>query len=324
MSKRNAQDSGSSSDKRQRLSGDDSEILELEESEALIEQVDGDDTKCRNGCIYLITNPINGKVYVGKTIHYKGRMKKHEYSGKNPKHYFSRAIRKYGWENFTKEILIDEVPEEDLNNLEINYIAFYDSFGPGGYNLTEGGGGFSGYKHTEEQLQAQSKRTRKNHDVDGGGSIWFNQGTKKWLVRAMHATSDKRHIGVYLTKEKACQALKLYNETGERMPSDTSKRQNGTGTIRKRQNGRFDASYKIHVGTFDTYEEADQALNNRIERISNGEVFVSTLRKQGTGSISKSKSGRFIAKYKHKHVGTFASEEEAELALKNHIKNLKK
>ena len=73
--KRSRTDSGVSGDKRQRLSGDDSEILEFEESEALIEQVDGDDTKCRNGCIYLITNPINGKVYVGQTIDYKKRMK---------------------------------------------------------------------------------------------------------------------------------------------------------------------------------------------------------------------------------------------------------
>ena len=48
INKRNAPESGVSVDKRPRLSGDDSEILELEESEALIEQVDGDDTKCRN------------------------------------------------------------------------------------------------------------------------------------------------------------------------------------------------------------------------------------------------------------------------------------
>ena len=71
INKRNAPESGVSVDKRPRLSGDDSEILELEESEALVEQVDGDDTKCRTGCIYLITNPINGKVYVGQTIDYK-------------------------------------------------------------------------------------------------------------------------------------------------------------------------------------------------------------------------------------------------------------
>ena len=170
--KRSWPGSGVSVDKRQRLSGDDSEILELEESEALIEQVDGDDTKCRNGCIYLITNPFNGKVYVGQTIDYKRRMKTHEKSGKNSKQYFSRAIHKHGWENFTKEILIDDVPEEDLDNLEINYIAFYESFNrEKGYNRTKGGGGTSGYTFTEEQLQAHIQVRTKNHDVDGGGSV---------------------------------------------------------------------------------------------------------------------------------------------------------
>ena len=155
MSKRPAPESGVNVDKRPRLSSDDSDILETKESEALIEQVDGDDTKCRTGCIYLITNLINDKVYVGQSIEYKKRMKTHEDSGKNPKFYLGYAIRKYGWENFTKEILIDDVPEEDLNNLEINYIAFYNSFGPGGYNLTKGGGGMSGYKFTERAAHGE-------------------------------------------------------------------------------------------------------------------------------------------------------------------------
>jgi hypothetical protein len=108
--KRSHSDSGSSSDKRQRLSSDDSDILETKESEALVEQVDGDDTKCRTGCIYLITNLINDKVYVGQTLNYMKRMNDHKNSAKTPKYFFSYAIRKYGWENFTKEILIDDVP----------------------------------------------------------------------------------------------------------------------------------------------------------------------------------------------------------------------
>ena len=324
--KRKAPDSGVSGDKRQRLSGDDSEILELEESEALIEQVDGDDTKCRNGCIYLITNPINGKVYVGKTVHYKRRMKEHKNSGKNPKYCFPYAIRKYGWENFTKEILIDEVPEEDLNNLEINYIAFYDSCNrEKGYNRTKGGEGLSGYKYTKEQCIAHGKRRTKNHSVEGGGCISFDVSRQVWKVWGFQSLREHKYIGQYLTEEKAVEALELYNQTGECMPSYMSIRKSGTGSINKQKSGRFTAIYKGKcVGTFASEEEAELAIKKRKKDISNGEDFTTDIRnrKAGTGSIRKLNSGRFHTRYKGQNVGTFASEEEAEQALKIHIENL--
>jgi group I intron endonuclease len=253
LSKRPAQNSGSSGAKRQRLSSDEPDILETKESEALIEQVDGDVSKFRTGCIYLLTCIITGLVYVGQSIEYKKRMKEHGYSGKNPKFYLSYAIRKYGWENFTKEILIDDVPEEDLDNLEINYIDFYNSFNrEKGYNLTIGGGGMSGYRHTEEQRMAKSKACTRNHNVEGGGSISFHKGRNKWVVVACN--TNNKHIGHYFTKDKAIAALKLYNETGTRMDSDTTRRKMGTGCITenstktkgKRYRGKIKINEKTH------------------------------------------------------------------------------
>jgi len=275
MSKRSHSDSGESSDKRQRLSSDEPDVLETKESEALVEQVDGDDTKCRTGCIYLITNLINGKVYVGQTLNYKDRMKKHEKSGKNPKYYFPYAISKHGWENFTKEILIDDVPEEDLDNLEINYIAFYNSFNrEKGYNLTQGGGGMSGYRHTEEQNLAKSKACTRNHNVEGGGSISFHKGRNKWVAAACN--TNNKHIGHFFTKEKAIAALKLYNETGKRMPSDVIRRRRGTGCITeystktkgKIYRGQLKIKGKIHyMKGYGSREKAQFELNKLISKL---------------------------------------------------------
>ena len=76
--------------------------------------------KQRWGCIYKLTNTINDKVYIGQTVNFRARRSKHKNSWKpgRPKTYLSRAINKYGWENFKVEILISDVPAEDLSLLD--------------------------------------------------------------------------------------------------------------------------------------------------------------------------------------------------------------
>jgi group I intron endonuclease len=269
-------------------------------------------------------------VYVGQSIEYKKRMKTHEDSGKNPKFYLGYAIRKYGWENFTKDTLIDDVPEEDLDNLEINYIAFYNSFGPGGYNLTKGGGGVSGYKFTNEQRMAHSKRMTKNHNVEGGGCISFDSRAKKWMASGYHV-SGGNHIGEYFTKDKAIEALKMYNETGQCMPSDLIRRINGSGSVyyvKQTQKWSAKASGKGSkrgpkpIGVYFTKEKAFAALKlyNETGKCMDSDNII---RKQGTGSIqeliSKTKGIRFTAMYRSKKVGVFDTYEEAEQALKSRI-----
>lgn len=59
------------------------------------------------------------------------------------KNYFSsikffRAIQKYGWENFTHEILYENLNKEAANKIERDLIRKYDSIN-NGYNIQEGG-----------------------------------------------------------------------------------------------------------------------------------------------------------------------------------------
>lgn len=103
-------------------------------------------------CIYLITNKINQKVYVGKTNDLKLRWSSHKSVAKAgpktgetfyPIHY---AIRKYGSTNFEIESLLTFIEENDAFKAEIAYIAQLREQGFKIYNLTDGGEGSSGYK----------------------------------------------------------------------------------------------------------------------------------------------------------------------------------
>ena len=59
------------------------------------------ETGMYEGYIYLITNKINGKQYIGQTVKtVQKRWSRHLADSKNFDFYFYKAIRKYGKENF--------------------------------------------------------------------------------------------------------------------------------------------------------------------------------------------------------------------------------
>lgn len=116
------------------------------------------------GYIYLITNNITKKQYVGQTkFDDDRRIKEHIYQAElgNKNLHLYNSIRKYGWENFTVTHLEDNVDECDLDKLEMYYIGLYDTFN-NGYNNTIGGGGIRGYHHSEETKQKISDRHNPN------------------------------------------------------------------------------------------------------------------------------------------------------------------
>ena len=92
------------------------------------------------GIIYIITNSINDKVYIGQTIQtLKSRWQAHCRKGslEEQNMQIKRAIRKYGKENFSiKELERCSIAE--LDEKEIYYISLYDSYNKG-YNSTKGG-----------------------------------------------------------------------------------------------------------------------------------------------------------------------------------------
>lgn len=93
--------------------------------------------------IYKITNKINGKVYIGKTLNsIQKRWKEHLIDSKKrkcEKRPLYSAINKYGEKNFEIE-QIEECSHDILNERECYWIEYYGSF-KNGYNATIGGDG---------------------------------------------------------------------------------------------------------------------------------------------------------------------------------------
>lgn len=105
-----------------------------------------------NWIVYKHTSP-SGKVYIGIT-------------GKNPEDrwrngrgyahnsIFAKAIRKYGWDNISHEILLENLSAEEAREAEQRFIYQYKAnereFG---YNLTAGGDGTLGRKRTSDERE---------------------------------------------------------------------------------------------------------------------------------------------------------------------------
>lgn len=105
--------------------------------------------------IYKITNKVNGKGYVGK----------HSTTDINDGYFGSgialkRAISKYGYDNFHKDILCYCKSEKDLNEMEVYKIEKHGTYRDG-YNLTRGGEGKLGYTPSLESILKASKSRKE-------------------------------------------------------------------------------------------------------------------------------------------------------------------
>lgn len=119
--------------------------------------------------IYKLTSP-SGKCYIGQSIQIERRLRTYERLDCKNQTALYGALNKYGWENFTVEILwgIDN-PEKArdihkvLDALEIAYIRFYNSI-ENGYNIREGGA--NNYQQNKEDKAKTRSRNVNQYTLD--------------------------------------------------------------------------------------------------------------------------------------------------------------
>lgn len=90
--------------------------------------------------VYMHTNTINGKKYVGITSKEPNRRWKGNGSGYRNNEHFWNAIQKYGWDNFEHYVIYQELSLDEASSIEKELITKYNTNNPNfGYNLTSGG-----------------------------------------------------------------------------------------------------------------------------------------------------------------------------------------
>ena len=152
------------------------------------------------GCIYKITNTVNGKAYIGTSIHEpkSNRIRKH-LTG-HGSHELASDIEEYGRDAFMYEILEEDVFPELLPDLEKAYIAKIGTFVPNGYNRTRGGGGTSGRSHSEESCKKmsnahQGKKLSNEHRKKISVAL---KGKKPSNLDILHSKASREKAGLSL------------------------------------------------------------------------------------------------------------------------------
>lgn len=158
------------------------------------------------GIIYKVVNKINKKLYIGlttksledrKIVHFN-------HSKYGSKLYFHNAIRKYGKENYEWSEIDSADTKEDLIYLEKYWIHFWNT-NKQGYNLTLGGDGIFGYKHTEENKENIGKAHLGNTYGSGNKGIPKSEKGKENMRKAkLGNTYGSGNKGI--SKSEECKA----------------------------------------------------------------------------------------------------------------------
>lgn len=200
-------------------------------------------------CVYVHTNKINGKKYVGITS--RKPEDRWDYGcGYRGQVYFYRAIQKYGWDNFKHEVLLTNETKEYACAAEKCLIKAYASNNPKyGYNLSSGGeAGAAGIPWSEERRKALSDKFKGRKLSDE----W-----KEKIRKAKTGTHASEETKKKLSEQKQGELNNFY---GKRH-SDESKKKMSDAKVGKPATEKQLEGLKLGRGTTYWTEETYQKLS---------------------------------------------------------------
>lgn len=183
--------------------------------------------------IYKITNKVNGKVYIGKhqtkdlTDGYMG-------SGKHLKN----AIKKYGLENFEKEILFVFDNEVDMNTKEAELVTSDFVKEDTNYNLCPGGKGGFGFIN-ENILTTEDRKTNGRIGGLKGGATH----SEKIKTNEEYRNDFDDRLKVMNEKSIEARKIKYPNGTFSGKSHSEEWKQNHSSIMKEKSKGANNSNY---------------------------------------------------------------------------------
>lgn len=172
------------------------------------------------GRIYVVTNKVNGKQYVGQTtMTVEARWRAHPSGDCRA---LVGALKKYGVAGFNVATLEEATSREDLDAKERVWIARLNTLAPNGYNLREGGANGKPSLETRERQalahqgvkpldetrvkmrQAQAAR-RVREQIEGTGPVFSDEARERLRearTGSVHSKETRERMSRSHTKEK--------------------------------------------------------------------------------------------------------------------------
>lgn len=215
-----------------------------------------------NYIVYKHTAP-NGKTYVGITKNNPEKRWGKNGCGYRGLTHFAQAIQKYGWENFSHEILFIGLSKEEACDKEIILISHYKAFNLS-YNMTDGGDGVIGLD--------EETRKKMGHDQHGDKNTFYNHKHTEETKKIIGEKSKGRSVSEE-TRKKLSDKLK-----GKKKPPRTDE-------------------HKHHLSEANKGKKLSEETKQKLSKINKGKKL-SNEHKEKISESNKGKKYPSVAKLK--------------------------
>ena len=171
-------------------------------------------------CVYVHTNKVNGKMYVGQTCQ-KPTLRWNNGRGYQGSTYFYSAIQKYGWDNFEHEIIASKLTKKEADNFECMLIKELKTQDKEyGYNICDGGtrqNSLQGRTLSEEHKHKLSESKLGEKNPMYGVRLY---GERNGMYGKHHSEEEKKKLREMFSGEGGPMYGKHHSEEAKRKISE--------------------------------------------------------------------------------------------------------